>query len=51
MCAGMITNAIVQSCIFWWQGDKDRYNAGHAAMYEKNLNNLIAALRKDFNAP
>ena len=35
----------------WWQGDKDRYNAGHAAMYEKNLNNLIAALRKDFDAP
>ncbi len=36
---------------FWWQGDKDRYNAGHAAKYEKNLVNLIAALRKDFNAP
>jgi hypothetical protein len=36
---------------FWWQGDKDRYNAGHAAMYERNLANLIAALRKDFNAP
>ncbi len=35
----------------WWQGDKDRYNEGHAAMYEKNLNNLITALRKDFNAP
>jgi hypothetical protein len=35
----------------WWQGDKDRYNAGHAAKYEKNLNNLIASLRKDFNAP
>ena len=35
----------------WWQGDKDRYNAGHAAMYEKNLNNLIASLRKDFDAP
>lgn len=35
----------------WWQGDKDRYNAGHAAMYEKNLNNLITALRKDFEAP
>jgi hypothetical protein len=35
----------------WWQGDKDRYNPGHAAKYEKNLNNLIAALRKDFNAP
>ena len=35
----------------WWQGDKDRYNTGHAAMYEKNLNNLITSLRKDFNAP
>ena len=35
----------------WWQGDKDRYNAGHAAMYEKNLKNLIASLRKDFDAP
>ena len=35
----------------WWQGDKDRYNQGHAAMYEKNLKNLIAALRKDFDAP
>ncbi|MCR9200642.1 MAG: sialate O-acetylesterase [Planctomycetaceae bacterium] len=35
----------------WWQGDKDRYNEGHAAMYEHNLNNLISALRKDFNAP
>jgi hypothetical protein len=35
----------------WWQGDKDRYNAGHASKYEKNLINLIAALRKDFNAP
>jgi hypothetical protein len=35
----------------WWQGDKDRYNAAHAAMYEKNLVNLIKALRKDFNAP
>lgn len=36
---------------FWWQGDKDRYDAGHAAMYERNLVNLIAALRRDFNAP
>jgi len=35
----------------WWQGDKDRYKEGHAAQYEKNLNNLIASLRKDFNAP
>ncbi|MCG8587176.1 MAG: sialate O-acetylesterase, partial [Pirellulales bacterium] len=36
---------------FWWQGDKDRYNAGHAQMYEKNLVNLIKSLRKDFDAP
>lgn len=35
----------------WWQGDKDRYNAGHAIKYEKNLVNLIGALRKDFKAP
>ncbi len=36
---------------FWWQGDKDRYNAGHAHRYEKNLVHLIKQLRKDFNAP
>jgi len=36
---------------FWWQGDKDRYNAGHASRYEQNLIQLIKALRKDFNAP
>ena len=36
---------------FFWQGDKDRYNAVHAANYEKNLVNFIKALRKDFNAP
>ena len=35
----------------WWQGDKDRYKEGHAAMYEKNLNHLIASLRRDFEAP
>ena len=35
----------------WWQGDKDRYDAGHAAMYERNLANLIRALRQEFNAP
>ena len=35
----------------WWQGDKDRYNAAHAAKYEENLANLIRALRKDFKAP
>ena len=36
---------------FWWQGDKDRYNAGHASRYEKNLVHLIKQLRKDFDAP
>jgi hypothetical protein len=36
---------------FYWQGDKDRYNAGHATRYEKNLVQLIKQLRKDFNAP
>jgi hypothetical protein len=35
----------------WWQGDKDRYNAGHAAKYGENLVNLVKALRKDFDAP
>lgn len=35
----------------WWQGDKDRYDAVHAANYEKNLVQLIKTLRKDFNAP
>jgi hypothetical protein len=36
---------------FWWQGDKDRYNAGHAAHYEQNLVQLIEQLRKEFNVP
>lgn len=36
---------------FWWQGDKDRYNAGHSQKYEENLVNLIKALRKEFDAP
>jgi hypothetical protein len=36
---------------FWWQGDKDRYDAGHASRYEQNLVHLIKQLRKDFNAP
>jgi len=35
----------------WWQGDKDRYNEGHAARYGKNLHTLFDALRKEFNAP
>ena len=36
---------------FFWQGDKDRYNAGHAARYELNLVHFIKTLRKDFDAP
>ena len=36
---------------FWWQGDKDRYDAGHAANYERNLVRLIEHLRKEFDAP
>ncbi|MEX2215682.1 MAG: sialate O-acetylesterase [Phycisphaeraceae bacterium] len=36
---------------FWWQGDKDRYNEAHAALYEQNLVHLIKTLRKEFNAP
>lgn len=36
---------------FFWQGDKDRYDAGHASRYEQNLVRLIEQLRKDFNAP
>ena len=36
---------------FWWQGDKDRYNAIHASRYEQNLVQLIKTLRKDFDAP
>ena len=35
----------------FWQGDKDRYDAGLASRYEPNLVNLIKALRSDFNAP
>jgi len=36
---------------FWWQGDKDRYNAGHAEKYEENLVRLIEQLRVEFDAP
>jgi hypothetical protein len=35
----------------WWQGDKDRYNAGHAQKYGENLVRLVAALREEFDAP
>lgn len=37
--------------LFWWQGDKDRYNAGHSQKHEENLVNLIQQLRKEFDAP
>jgi len=36
---------------FFWQGDKDRYDAGLASRYEHNLTQLIQQLRVDFNAP
>jgi len=36
---------------FFWQGDKDRYDAGLASHYEQNLVHFIKQLRKDFNAP
>jgi hypothetical protein len=36
---------------FFWQGDKDRYDPGHASRYEQNLVHLIKQLRKDFDAP
>jgi len=36
---------------FFWQGDKDRYNAAHAGRYEQNLVHFLGQLRKDFNAP
>lgn len=36
---------------FFWQGDKDRYQAAHAARYERNLVRFIKALRDEFNAP
>ncbi|MEM9348464.1 MAG: sialate O-acetylesterase [Planctomycetota bacterium] len=36
---------------FWWQGCKDRGNAGHFNRYEQNLVTLLTALRRDFNAP
>jgi len=36
---------------FFWQGDKDRYNAVHASRYEENLVRLVRQLRKDFEAP
>jgi len=37
--------------LFFWQGDKDRYNEVHASRYEINLVRLVEQLRKDFDAP
>ncbi|HRZ56822.1 MAG TPA: sialate O-acetylesterase [Candidatus Paceibacterota bacterium] len=34
----------------WWQGNKDSFNAVHAARYEQNLARLIPQLRKDYEA-
>ncbi len=36
---------------FFWQGEKDCGNAGHASKYEENLVRFIKRLRKDFAAP
>jgi hypothetical protein len=36
---------------FFWQGDKDRYDKGHATHYEQNLVQFIKALRHEFDAP
>ena len=36
---------------FFWQGEKDCGNAGHASRYEQNLVRFIKQLRKEFNAP
>jgi autotransporter-associated beta strand protein len=33
----------------WWQGDKDRYDLGHATRYEQNLVNLITSLRSYYS--
>jgi hypothetical protein len=36
---------------FFWQGEKDAGDPGHAARYEANLVAFIKALRKEFNSP
>jgi hypothetical protein len=36
---------------FFWQGEKDCGNAGHANRYELNLVNFIKQLRKEFDSP
>jgi Carbohydrate esterase, sialic acid-specific acetylesterase len=36
---------------FFWQGERDAGNAGHAAHYESNLVHFIKSLRTEFNSP
>lgn len=36
---------------FFWQGEKDAGNAGHAGRYEQNLVRFIKTVRKEFDAP
>jgi len=36
---------------FFWQGEKDAGNPGHAAKYEENLVRFIKTVRKEFDAP
>jgi hypothetical protein len=36
---------------FFWQGEKDAGNPGHAAKYEENLVRFIKLVRKEFDAP
>ena len=36
---------------FFWQGEKDCGNPGHAERYDKNLVHFIKTLRREFNAP
>ena len=36
---------------FFWQGEKDAGNPGHAARYETNLVHFIKTVRKEFGAP
>lgn len=36
---------------FFWQGEKDAGNPGHAERYEQNLVHFIKSIRKEFNAP
>ena len=36
---------------FFWQGEKDAGNPGHAAQYEQNLVRFIKQLRQEFDVP